>query len=48
MKPQIAMYEQLGIEGLIVYEKTLRYCKEKGLLVIGDIKRGDIGSTSLA
>jgi orotidine 5'-phosphate decarboxylase len=48
VKPQIAMYEQLGIEGLMVYEKTLRYCKEKGLLVIGDIKRGDIGSTSLA
>ncbi len=48
VKPQIAMYEQLGIDGLIVYEKTVRYCKDKGLLVIGDIKRGDIGSTSLA
>ena len=48
VKPQIVMYEQLGIDGLIVYEKTVRYCKDKGLLVIGDIKRGDIGSTSLA
>ena len=48
VKPQIAMYEQLGIDGLISYEKTVRYCKDKGLLVIGDIKRGDIGSTSLA
>lgn len=48
VKPQIAMYEQLGIDGLISYEKTIRYCKDKGLLIIGDIKRGDIGSTSLA
>lgn len=48
VKPQIAMYEQFGIEGLKVYEKTVRYCQEKGLLVIGDAKRGDIGSTSAA
>ena len=48
VKPQIAMYEQFGIEGLIVYKKTVDYCKEKGLVVIGDIKRGDIGSTSAA
>lgn len=48
VKPQIAMYEQFGIEGLIVFEKTVDYCKEKGLIVIGDIKRGDIGSTSEA
>ena len=48
VKPQIAMYEQFGIEGLIAFEKTVRYCKEKGLVVIGDIKRGDIGSTSEA
>lgn len=48
VKPQIAMYEQFGIEGLKVYKRTLDYCKEKGLLVIGDIKRGDIGSTSEA
>lgn len=48
VKPQIAMYEQFGIEGLIAYKKTVDYCKEKGLVVIGDIKRGDIGSTSEA
>ena len=48
VKPQIAMYEQFGIEGLIAYHKTCAYAKEKGLVVIGDIKRGDIGSTSTA
>ncbi len=48
VKPQIAMYEQFGIEGLKAYEKTVRYCQDKGLLVIGDAKRGDIGSTSAA
>lgn len=48
VKPQIAMYEQFGIEGLKVYQKTVDYCHEKGLLVIGDAKRGDIGSTSAA
>lgn len=48
VKPQIAMYEQFGIPGLIAYKKTIDYGKEKGLVVIGDIKRGDIGSTSEA
>lgn len=48
VKPQIAMYEQFGIPGLTVFKKTVDYCKEKGLVVIGDIKRGDIGSTSAA
>ncbi|MGL5259341.1 MAG: orotidine-5'-phosphate decarboxylase [Lachnospiraceae bacterium] len=48
VKPQIAMYEQFGIPGMIAYKKTVDYCKEKGLVVIGDIKRGDIGSTSEA
>jgi orotidine-5'-phosphate decarboxylase len=48
VKPQIAMYEQFGIPGLITFKKTVDYCKEKGLIVIGDIKRGDIGSTSEA
>ena len=42
------MYEQFGIEGLKVYKRTVDYCKEKGLVVIGDAKRGDIGSTSAA
>lgn len=48
VKPQIAMYEQFGIEGMKTFKKTVDYCKEKGLVVIGDIKRGDIGSTSAA
>lgn len=48
VKPQIAMYEQFGIPGLVAYKRTIDYCKEKGLIVIGDIKRGDIGSTSEA
>lgn len=48
VKPQIAMYEQFGIPGMIAFKKTVDYCKEKDLVVIGDIKRGDIGSTSAA
>ncbi|MBR6478107.1 MAG: orotidine-5'-phosphate decarboxylase [Lachnospiraceae bacterium] len=48
VKPQIAMYEQFGIPGLIAFKKTVDYCKSKDLVVIGDIKRGDIGSTSEA
>ena len=48
VKPQIAMYEQFGIPGMIAFKKTVDYCHEKGLLVIGDVKRGDIGSTSAA
>ncbi len=46
VKPQIAMYEQFGIPGLSAYKKTVDYARSKGLVVIGDIKRGDIGSTS--
>lgn len=48
VKPQIAMYEQFGIPGMVAYQRTVDYCREKGLVVIGDIKRGDIGSTSEA
>lgn len=48
VKPQIAMYEQFGIPGLTVFKRTVDYCKEKGLVVIGDVKRGDIGSTAEA
>jgi orotidine-5'-phosphate decarboxylase len=48
VKPQIAMYEQFGIPGLMAFHRTVEYCKSKGLIVIGDIKRGDIGSTSQA
>ena len=46
VKPQIAMYEQFGIPGIMAFKKTLDNCHEKDLVVIGDIKRGDIGSTS--
>jgi len=48
VKPQIAMYEQFGIPGMIAFKRTVDYCKSKDLVVIGDIKRGDIGSTSEA
>lgn len=48
VKPQIAMYEQFGIEGLKAFKKTVDYCKSKDMVVIGDVKRGDIGSTSAA
>lgn len=48
VKPQVAMYEQFGVEGMKAYKKTVDYCHEKGLVVIGDVKRGDIGSTSAA
>lgn len=48
VKPQIAMYETFGIDGLIAFKETVDYAKSKGLIVIGDVKRGDIGSTSEA
>lgn len=46
VKPQIAMYEQFGVSGLVAFAQTVEYAKSKGLVVIADIKRGDIGSTS--
>lgn len=48
VKPQVAMYEQFGLPGMAAFQKTVDYCREKGLVVIGDVKRGDIGSTSEA
>ena len=48
VKPQIAMYEQFGVAGVKAFQKTIDYCHEKDLVVIGDVKRGDIGSTSEA
>lgn len=45
-KVQIAFYEALGLEGLRCYKKTLDAIKEKGALVIADVKRGDIASTA--
>ncbi len=48
IKPQIAMYEKFGLEGLRAYNITCEYASSKGLIVIGDIKRGDISSTAAA
>jgi len=48
VKPQVAFYEQYGYEGMRAYEETLWYARDKGLLTIADIKRGDIGSTAEA
>ncbi len=48
VKPQVAMYEQFGVPGMMAFKKTVDYCKSKDLVIIGDIKRGDIGSTSEA
>jgi len=48
VKPQIAMYEMFGYEGIDAYIKTIKYAKSKGLFVIADAKRGDIASTGLA
>ena len=46
VKPQIAFYEMFGIEGMKAFKETCEYAKQKGMLVIADIKRGDIGSTA--
>ena len=46
VKPQIAFYEQYGAEGIRAFEETCKYAQEKGLLVIADAKRNDIGSTA--
>ena len=48
VKPQSAYYERLGWRGMEVMERTIHYAHEKGLYVIADIKRGDIGSTAEA
>ena len=48
VKINIAFYEMYGLEGIKVFEETCKYAKEKGMLVMADIKRGDIGSTSKA
>lgn len=45
-KVQIAYYESLGLDGLSAYKKTLAYLREKGLIAIADIKRGDIAKTA--
>jgi orotidine-5'-phosphate decarboxylase len=46
VKPQSAFYEALGVEGVRVFHKTVEYAKSRGMYVIADAKRGDIGSTA--
>ena len=48
VKPQIAFYEMYGLAGMKAFEETCKYAKEKGMIVIADIKRGDIGTTAKA
>ncbi len=47
-KPQVAFYEEFGADGMRAFEATIRYAQQKGLLVIADAKRGDIGATAEA
>ncbi|HEY3324219.1 MAG TPA: orotidine-5'-phosphate decarboxylase [Planctomycetota bacterium] len=47
-KPQVAFYEEYGWQGMRAYETTVKYAQQKGLLVISDAKRGDIGATATA
>jgi orotidine-5'-phosphate decarboxylase len=46
IKPQIAFYEMFGVDGIKIFKETCEYAKKKGMIVIADIKRGDIGSTA--
>ncbi len=48
VKPQVAFYEQYGPAGVKAFQDTVRYAHKKGLVVIGDVKRNDIGSTASA
>ncbi len=48
VKPQMAFYEKYGSYGVAAFEKTVAYAKEKGLVVIEDAKRNDIGNTARA
>jgi orotidine-5'-phosphate decarboxylase len=48
VKIQIAYYELYGAEGIKVFHETIQYAKAKGLIVIGDVKRSDIGPTAKA
>ena len=46
VKPQIAFYEMFGEVGIKTFKETCKYASEKGMIVIADVKRGDIGSTA--
>ena len=46
IKPQIAFYEMFGTDGIQAFCDTCKYAKSKGMIVIADMKRGDIGTTA--
>lgn len=46
VKLQSAYFEMYGIEGIKLYKEMIDYCKQKDMIVMADVKRGDIGSTS--
>ncbi|GAG17470.1 unnamed protein product, partial [marine sediment metagenome] len=46
VKPQIAYFERYGSAGAAAYERVVAAAKQAGLIVIGDVKRNDIGSTA--
>ena len=48
VKPQSAFFEVLGADGVRAYERVVQAAKAAGLIVVGDVKRGDIGSTAAA
>ncbi len=48
VKPQIAYYEMYGLKGIEVFKRTIDYARAKGMIVIADAKRNDIGSTATA
>jgi len=48
VKVQVAFYEMYGTEGMIAFKRTMEYARQAGLIVIADVKRGDIGSTAEA
>ena len=46
VKPQSACFERYGAPGVVVYHKAVKHAKDAGLIVVGDAKRGDIGTSS--
>jgi orotidine-5'-phosphate decarboxylase len=48
VKPQLAYYEMYGVDGIYAFDKTCKYAKSKGLIIIADGKRNDIGTTAEA
>ena len=46
VKVQVAYYEMYGPAGMVAFEKTMQYAKDKGLIVMADVKRNDIGATA--